>query len=206
MDTKDTVGKCDLDGRAVTCWKGKILGVRNCALASEVCKLSGGKAECGFPTACPAGLKSEWTCAGSRMVKCDGTKYLSIDCSVLNLTCVTEKGVAGCAPPTTACKSDKISCSGTNAVGCVSGKEVKVACGDQGMTCADPSKDPTDRTVGVCEMPVPDKACDVKTFKSSCKGSTIEYCSHGGVRTFQCKTIGASKCVMDKGTGPRCTA
>jgi hypothetical protein len=212
MDTKNPIGKCDLDGRAVTCWRGKILGVRNCSLANESCAVKSGNAECVLPGPCPPNVKDQWTCAGTRMVKCQDGKFLSIDCSVLNLSCVNGPAVdgkvtAGCAPGTTGtCKSDKISCSGNDAIGCVYGKEVKVACADQGMKCADPSKPAEEKTVGVCELPVGDKPCDPKKFTTKCKGSTIEYCSHGTVRAYQCKTIGAAKCVDDKGTGPRCTA
>ena len=208
-DTKEPIGKCDLDGRAVTCWRGKILGVRNCGLANEICVAKGGKAECALAGACPAGVKDSWSCAGTRMVKCENNKFLSIDCSVLNLGCVMDKGTAGCAPSTTkVCTSGAVSCSKDNdtAVGCVSGKQVSVACNDQGMKCADPAKPVTDRTVGVCELPVGDKVCDLAKNKAKCKGSTIEYCSHGTTRAFQCKTIGANKCVEDKGSGPRCTS
>jgi hypothetical protein len=209
MDTKEPIGKCDLDGRAVTCWRGKILGVRNCGLANEICVAKGGKAECALAGACPAGVKDTWSCAGTRMVKCENAKFLSIDCSVLNLGCVMDKGVAGCAPTITkACTSSTVTCTKDNdtAIGCASGKQVNVACSDQGMKCADPAKPATDRTVGVCELPVGDKPCDLAKTKAKCKGSTIEYCSHGTTRAFQCKTIGANKCVEDKGTGPRCTS
>ncbi len=211
MDGKDSVGKCDLDARAVQCWRGKVLGVRNCGLANEICVAKGGKAECALMGACPDSIKDkpDWTCAGSRMVKCDGGKFLSVDCSILNLNCVLDpKGVAACAASSgKACTSKDITCAaGDVATGCVAGKQVTVACADQGMKCADPKKPATDSTVGVCEMPPGDKTCDSKTFKSTCKGSGVEYCSHGSTRVFQCKTIGATKCVMDKATGPRCTA
>ena len=206
IGTKDPVGKCDLAGHAITCWNGKVLGVRDCGLANEICVAKGGKAECALAGGCPAGIKPEWTCAGTRMVKCDNNKFISIDCSVLNLTCVTNGGSAGCAPGSSAsCSSTKISCSGDNAVGCVNGKEVKVACADQGMKCADPAKPGTERTVGVCEMPSGGTACDSKTYQAKCDGSAIKYCAHGAVRTYQCKSILANKCVMDKGSGPRCT-
>ena len=211
-DTPKPVGKCDMDGRAVQCWRGKVLGVRNCGLANEICVAKAGNAECALAGACPATVKENWSCAGTRMVKCLDGKFLSIDCSVLNLACVSGPGpdgktTVGCAPGgTKACTKNEISCSGTNAVGCVYGKEVSVACGDEGMKCADPKKDPTEMTVGVCELPAVDKPCDPKTFKASCaKNATMEYCSHGSVRNFNCKTVGANKCVMDKGSGPRCT-
>jgi hypothetical protein len=207
------IGKCDLDARAVTCFRGKVLGVRNCGLADELCVVKNGKADCALAGACPAGAKDEWTCAGSRMVKCQDGKFLSIDCKVLNLGCNTftdDKGKtqAGCAPQsTTACKGDKTSCKGDLAIGCNNGREVRVACGEAGMTCSDPAK-PGERTVGVCEVPAPPagKACDPKKFESKCDGSSIVHCVAGQVRNLPCKAIGATKCVTDKGTGPRCTA
>ncbi len=211
--TSDTpIGKCDIDARAVTCWKGKVLGVRNCGLADELCVVKNGKADCALASACPANLKDEWSCAGTRMVKCQDGKFVSIDCKVLNLTCnpyTDDKGakVVGCAPPVgAACKGDKYTCNGNTAVGCSNGKEVKVTCGASGMTCADPAKT-DDRTVGACELPAPadpKKVCDPKKFASKCTGSNIEYCVGGTIRSYPCKSIGASKCVDEKGTGPRC--
>jgi len=212
-DSKEPIGKCDFDARAITCWRGKVMGVRNCGIADELCVVKDGKAECALAGACPASATAEWKCAGTRMVKCQDNKFLSIDCKVLNLTCATAldsngKNAVGCAPITSAaCKtSDKVTCSGSNAVSCVLGKEVKVACAEQGMTCADPTKAATERSVGVCEMPVGDKPCDPKKFEAKCDGSQIKYCSHGSIRSYSCKSIGASKCVSDKGTGPRCTS
>lgn len=207
------IGKCDFDARAVTCWRGKVLGVRNCGLADELCVVKNGKADCALASACPANVKEEWSCAGSRMVKCQDGKFLSIDCKVLNLACNTwtdEKGKhqVGCAPPSTpACKGDKYTCSGNTAVGCANGREVKVACAEAGMTCADPSAH-GERTVGACELPAPPdpkKACDPKKFDPKCEGANMVYCAAGTVRSFPCKAIGANKCVVDKGSGPRCT-
>ncbi len=211
MESEKPIGKCDLDARAITCWRGKVLGVRNCGLADELCVVKEGKAECALPGACPSNVKAEWSCSGTRMVKCQDNKFVSIDCKVLNLGCVSAKDdkgnpVVGCAPSATAtCKDTKIKCDGTNAVGCVYGKEVKVACGEAGMTCADPTKPPTDRTVGACEVPSGTKACDPKKFEPKCTGASIEYCANGVPRSYPCKSIGASKCVMDKTGGPRCT-
>lgn len=207
------IGKCDFDGRAVTCWRGKVLGVRNCGLADEICTIKNGKADCALASACPATLKADWTCAGTRMVKCQDNKFVSIDCKVLNLTCnqfADDKGAntVGCAPPVgAACKDGKVTCQGNSAVGCVNGKEVKVACGEAGMTCADP-KNPNERTVGVCDLPAstdPKKACDPKKYDAKCDGANMTYCAAGTIRSFPCKAIGATKCVTDKNTGPRCT-
>ncbi|GAC1351780.1 MAG: hypothetical protein NVSMB1_08120 [Polyangiales bacterium] len=213
LDSKEPIGKCDLDARAVTCWRGKVLGVRNCGLADELCVVKDGKSECALAGACPPSAKADWACAGSRMVKCQDNKFLSIDCKVLSLSCVSAldasgKQAVGCAPATTSsCKSsEKVTCAADNgsAVSCLLGKEVRVACSDQGMSCTESAK-AGDRQAGVCEIPAGSKPCEVKKFESKCDGSTIKYCSHGSVRTYSCKSIGASKCVMDKGSGPRCT-
>ncbi len=214
VDSDAPIGKCDMDARAITCWRGKVLGVRNCGLADELCVAKGGKADCALPGACPANVKADWSCAGNRMVKCQDSKFLSIDCSVLNLTCVTNEGKAACAPAKPpACKGTAVTCKGTDAVACVNGKETKVDCGQQGMLCHDSTKPADDRTVGLCEMPAPaDKkdACDPAKFESKCDGSGIKYCAAGTLRKYECKSIGASKCVMDKGAGgqstPRCTS
>ncbi len=211
LESDKPIGKCDLDARAITCWRGKVLGVRNCGIADELCVVKEGKAECALPGVCPPNVKAEWSCSGTRMVKCQDGKFVSIDCKVLNLACVSAKDdkgtpVVGCAPANTpSCKDTKIKCEAGNAVGCVYGKEVKVACSESGMTCADPSKPPTDRTVGVCEAPAGTKGCDPKKFEPKCSGAAIEYCANGTLRSYPCKSIGASKCVADKTTGPRCT-
>lgn len=216
LESDTPIGKCDMDARAITCWRGKVLGVRNCGLADELCVAKGGKADCALVGACPANAKADWTCAGNRMVKCQDNKFLSIDCSVLNLTCVSADGKAACAPAKTpACKAgaNTSSCKGTDALACVNGKELKVDCGQQGMGCHDPTKAADERTVGLCEMPAPTEkkdACDPAKFESKCEGSAIKYCAAGTIRSYQCKSIGASKCVMDKQStgqvGPRCTS
>jgi hypothetical protein len=213
MNSDEPVGKCDVDARAVTCFRGRVLGVRNCGLADELCVVKNGKSDCALAGACPVGAKEEWTCAGSRMVKCQDGKFLSVDCKVLNLTCnsytdASGKAQVGCAPPTpTACKATSTTtCNGKTAVGCVNGKEVKVDCGEVGMTCADP-KAPTDRTVGACELAAatdPKLQCDPKKFETRCDGASMVYCIAGQVRKYPCKSIGATKCVMEKGSGPRC--
>jgi hypothetical protein len=207
LESNDIIGKCDLDGRAISCWRGKVQGVRNCGLADELCVAKGGKAECALQGACPATAKAEWTCAGQRMVKCENNKFLSIDCSVLNLGCVTDKnGKAACAPTKTAtCNTTTTSCKGNDAIACVNGKEVKVDCGQQGYTCHDPTKSADERTAGLCEVPAAKDKCDPASYTASCDGSKIKYCGFGQVRTYECKSIGATKCVMDKGSGPRCT-
>ncbi len=214
IDSDTPVGKCDIDARAITCWRGKVLGVRNCGLADELCVAKGGKADCALPGACPANAKNDWTCAGNRMVKCQDNKFLSLDCAVLNLSCSATDGKAACTPPKTAgCKGNGITCKGSDAIACVNGKEVRVDCGQQGMLCHDPSKPADDRTIGLCEMPAPaDKkdACDSAKFEDKCDGSSIKYCAAGTIRKYECKSIGASKCVMDKvgassQHGPRCT-
>ena len=210
LESKEPIGKCDLEARAVTCWRGKVLGVRNCGLADELCVVKEGRAECALPGPCPPGAKAEWTCAGTRMVKCQESRFLSVDCRVLNLACTdsvdtTGRHQVGCAPsmaPT--CKDSKIACKEANAVGCVLGKTVSVECGDQGMTCADPSKAPGYRTAGACEMPQGQPACDPSTFPAKCDGSSIRYCSFGTVRSYPCKSTGATRCATDKGIGPRC--
>jgi hypothetical protein len=146
-------------------------------------------------------------------VKCQAGKFVSIDCKVLNLTCnsyTDAKGqsTVGCAPPGgTTCKGDAVTCNGTTAVGCANGKEVKVACGEAGLGCSDP-KNATERTVGACELPAPKdakQACDPKKFAAKCDGANMVYCASGTIRSFPCKAIGATKCVSDKGVGPRCT-
>ncbi len=215
MTSDSPIGKCDVDARAVTCWRGKVLGVRNCGVADELCVVKNGKADCALAGACPANAKDDWTCAGSRMVKCQDSKFLSVDCKVLNLSCNSftdgnGKTAVGCAPPTPGtCKStNSWTCSGKVATGCVNGKEVKVDCGESGMTCGDP-KNPTDRSVGACELPAntdPKLQCDPKKFDAKCEGANMVYCAAGQIRKYPCKSIGATKCVSDKGTGPRCTA
>jgi hypothetical protein len=216
MTSDNPIGKCDVDARAVTCYRGKVLGVRNCGLADELCVVKSGKADCALAGACPANAKEDWTCAGTRMVKCQDGKFLSIDCKVLNLSCnsytdANGKQQVGCAPPVpTNCKtaSTTWTCSGKTAMSCVNGKEVKIDCAEAGMGCSDP-KAPSDRTVGACELPVnsdPKLQCDPKKFDAKCEGANMVYCAAGQIRKYPCKSIGATKCVTDKGAGPRCTA
>ncbi len=201
-----TVGICDLDGRAISCWHEQVLGVRDCPRGGEQCVVRDGNASCalgpctgenkeGTPPSCSA--------SGTRILQCDHGKLQSLDCGAFGLRCVVENGQAGCAPSTPACTSTAKRCEGNVSVGCVHGHEVRVDCGAAGLAC---SATPGAKEVGACVSPAPAQAadrCDPKD-NARCEGATIKYCSAGKKRSYFCKALGFDKCVNDA-KGARCS-
>ena len=200
-----TVGICDLDGRAISCWHEQVLGVRDCPRGGEQCVVRDGNATCalgpctgenkeGTPPSCSA--------SGTRILQCDHGKLQSLDCAAFGLRCMVENGQAGCAPATGACTGTAKRCEGNVSVGCVHGHEVRVDCGAAGLSCA---AVPGSKDVGACvSPPAPQGAdrCDGKDAR--CDGATIKYCFAGKKRSYFCKSLGFEKCVSDA-KGTRCS-
>ncbi len=203
-------GFCDGDGRALSCFKDKVLAVRDCPRGGEQCAVRGGDAYCALGP-CPAEIQegAAPACSGSgtRILRCEKGKLVSLDCGAFGLKCVTSSGAAACAPDTAACAAgagggaSATSCEGNVAIGCHHGREVRVDCAAGGLTCGTASG----AAVGVCTMPPPEKGakCDLSA-PARCEGATIKYCAAGRPRSYPCKAASFNRCVSDA-KGVRCS-
>ena len=204
MKVDKPIGFCDLDGRAVSCYHGKALFVRDCPLAGEQCSIVNGKPICSLGT-CPASLaEGQATCSANhkRVLSCVQGRLKSRDCSLLGLVCEKDgSGKPQCVPPTKKCDANapEHACQGPDALGCLLGHAVTVKCGRADMNCALPH-DPD--AVGVCSMG--EKAGPkCKSKRPKCAGGVITYCLHGHERRFLCKAFGFRGC-ENTPRGPRC--
>lgn len=200
MKSDKPIGFCDLEGRAVSCFRGKPEFVRDCPRAGEQCSVAGGKPICSLGP-CPGNLpEGNAQCSGDshRILRCLDGRLQSRDCSVLGLKCEQVGGKPDCVAPTKSCSASSHRCDGKAAIGCQDGHEVKVLCDAAKMSCALPN-DPN--KIGLCAPEVSGPKCNNDLAR--CVGNNIEYCVQGMKRTFLCKTFGFNRCVADA-TGPRC--
>jgi hypothetical protein len=201
-----TVGICDLDGRAISCWHEQVLGVRDCPRGGEQCVVREGAATCALGPCTgenKEGAAATCSASGTRILQCDHGKLQSLDCAAFGLKCVVENNVAGCAPSTSACTGNGKRCDGNVSIGCVHGHEVRVDCGAAGLSC---NAVTGSREVGACVSPPPAQNADKcnPNEASKCDGATIKYCFAGKKRSYFCKSLGFDRCVMD-GKGARCS-
>ncbi len=197
------VGYCDIDGRALSCSKERVAGVRDCPRGAEQCSVREGQAACSLgpcPREIAEGAPPACSASGTRILQCEHGVLNSLDCDAFGLICSTTPAAGGgaptprCAPPTTPCTGSASRCDGDTAVSCYNGHEVRVECAAGGMTCA--TTDAGGRVVGSCVAPAPatGAACDPNA-PARCDGGTLRYCAAGRPRSFLCKTLGFNRCV-----------
>lgn len=191
---------CDSDGRAITCTNERITAVRDCPRGGEQCAVRDGKAFCALGP-CPTDGPAACSPSGTRVLECKKGKLTSFDCGAFGLRCVSTPDGPKCATQGAACTEGATRCEGSSAVACLHGHEVKVDCGQAGLTCgASGSRGAS--TIGVCATPAHDGGtCETKTAK--CNGASIEYCAFGAKRSYLCKSVGLSRCIADD-KGARC--
>lgn len=197
-------GVCDADGRSITCFKEHILAVRDCQRGGELCSVRDGQATCSLGP-CGDGNKegAAPVCSpsGTRILRCEKGRTVSLDCAAFGLRCSTGPDGAACATAAPACQASAKRCEGTNAVGCFNGHEVKVECSAAGMACGAAGANAS--VIGACTVPAPATgACDPNAA-AKCDGATIKYCFGGKARSYFCKSLGFNKCVTDA-KGARC--
>jgi len=192
-------GYCDSDGRAISCWHEKILGVRDCPRGGEQCAVREGEALCTLGP-CPADMKEAApTCSasGTRILRCEKGRIASLDCSAFGLRCVTTSDGPGCATTGAPCTGKGVRCDGDAAVGCYNGRETRVDCGAAGLVCSGGRSTafgacaPADGDGGGCEG------------VTRCEGANIAYCLGKKPRSYFCKALGFARCIND-GKGTRC--
>lgn len=188
-------GFCDVDGRALTCWRDQVLAVRDCGRGGEQCVVAGGDSKCVLGP-CPGTIKDgdrpQCSASGTHKLQCEKGKLVSLDCAAFGLKCATAAdGTAACATAGPACAGNAKRCDGATAVGCFNGHEVRVDCAGAGLTC---NPTPGSSPVGACvSTPPPTGACD-SGAAARCDGPNVKYCYGGKPRSYFCKALGFNKC------------
>jgi hypothetical protein len=198
------VGFCDVDGRALTCWHGQIVAVRDCGRGKEECIVRDGAATCTLGPCggdMKEGDKPRCSASGTHLLHCEKGKLASLDCAAFGLRCLTAPdGTSGCATGGPACTGTAKHCDGKTAVGCFNGHEVRVDCAAAGLVC-DPT--PGGTPIGACVAPPPAiGGCD-PAEKAHCDGANIKYCVAGKPRSHFCKASSFNRCENTK-NGPHC--
>ena len=194
------VGFCDVEGRALTCYQGQALAVRDCPRGGEQCIVVDGQATCTLGP-CPGdihdGDKARCSGSGTHILQCQKGKLTSLDCQAFGLRCATTAdGTAGCATNGAACAGTAKRCDGNVAVGCYDGHEVRVDCAAADLVC-NPVAGAT--PVGACmATPPATGACDPNE-KPRCDGASVKYCYAGKPRSYFCKSLGFNKCDASRG-------
>jgi hypothetical protein len=203
-------GMCDGEGRAITCYKERVLAVRDCPRGGEQCAVREGEALCTLGP-CSAETKegAPPTCSasGTRILRCDRGKLVSLDCAAFGLRCTLGSEGAGCAPPTPSCSGTAKRCDGNVSVGCFNGHEVRVDCAASGLSCnagAGAAGGAAGAAVGSCVATPPAAGACAANAAAKCEGATLKYCFAGKPRSYFCKSLGFNKCVTDS-KGARCS-
>jgi hypothetical protein len=198
------VGFCDVDGRALTCWQGQIVAVRDCPRGKEQCLVRDAQATCTLGS-CGAdileGGPARCSGSGTHLLHCEKGKLESLDCAAFGLGCLTESdGTSECATGGPVCSSTARRCEGNTSIGCFNGREVRVDCGAANLEC---SLTPGEIAVGACVSPPPTAGrCDPREAPR-CDGASIHYCLAGKPRSYLCGAAGFGKCDSSR-TGPNC--
>jgi hypothetical protein len=201
------VGYCDIEGRALSCFKDKVLAVRDCPRGGEQCAVRGGDAYCALgpcPPDMTEGAPATCSANGTRILRCEKGKLVSLDCAAFGLKCALDGGVAGCASEGASCSGTASRCDGATAIACHHGHEVRVDCAAAGLACGGPAGS---AAVGACAAAPPsaDKdKCD-PAAPAKCDGSSIKYCAEGKTRSYPCKAVSFNRCVSDA-KGVRCAS
>jgi hypothetical protein len=194
------VGFCDVDGRALTCWQGQIVAVRDCPRGKEQCLVRDAQATCTLGP-CSAdiqeGDRPRCSGSGTHLLHCEKGKLVSLDCAAFGLQCLTgSDGASGCATQGPVCTGSGTRCEGNTSIGCFNGREVRVDCAAAKLECA---LTPGGTPVGACVSPSPSAGgCDSRET-ARCDGASIKYCLAGRSRSYFCKPTGFAKCDNSRG-------
>jgi len=214
------VGFCDRDGRALACWHGHILGVRDCPSESENCQVmpaSGGpnqpqsQAQCVLAPCSAAGMQAgaapKCSSGNTHVLRCEGGKVTAVNCEQRGLRCfagVDTNGEAACATTLPVCAAGSHRCEGNVSVGCHNGHEVKIDCAraGKGFSCAG---GPGAVAVGSCFFTPPSGSTCNPNDTPTCErnGTDIKFCFKGDPRTHNCGAM-SKRCVSDRTSGAHC--
>lgn len=216
-------GLCDPEGRAVTCFREKVMAVRDCPRGGEQCAVRDGKALCTLG-ACSTGGKdgdikegAPAVCSpsGTRILTCESGRLVSLDCGAFGLRCTATREGGRCAPATPVCGAGPGAkrCEGSRAVTCLHGHEVRVDCAAAGLTCDEGAAGGA-VAVGACASPLATpslrggapgadggggtKPCDPLAPSTCDDRASLRYCFAGHPRTYLCKSLGFNRCITDR--------
>jgi hypothetical protein len=200
---QSVAGYCDIDGRAISCWHERVLAVRDCPRGGEQCAVREGESLCTLGP-CPQDIKEGappiCSASGTRILRCEKGRLVSLDCGAFGLRCAVGPSGPGCAAATPPCNGGARRCDGASAVSCYNGHEVRVGCSEAGLQC---TQTPGAVAVGACFAPALTMGgCD-SNAPARCDGASIRYCSEGKPRSYFCKSLGFTRCVSDA-KGARC--
>jgi hypothetical protein len=198
------VGFCDVEGRALSCWRDEVLAVRDCTRGGEQCIVIDGEATCTLGQCAASTREGDRRCSasGTHLLRCQKGKVMSLDCTPFGLKCsTTGDGAAGCSTSGPLCSGEAKRCEGDVAVGCLNGHEVRVDCGAAHLRC---TPEPGAVPVGSCVSPPAGSDACSPTDKARCNGGDIDYCYAGRARSYSCKALGFGKCDVGK-KGAHCS-
>lgn len=198
------VGRCDLEGRALSCLDGKVVSVRDCPRGGTLCAVREGVADCvAGPCNVDAGASATPVCSGDgkSIMQCAQGRWTSVNCAALGLRCVLDsRSEPSCAPHRAAsCSAKAARCDGSTAVTCLRGREYRVACDQAGLACGVGAS--AIRAVGSCAKAAKrPPECHPSQSASFCDGDNVVYCVAGERRTYSCKSFfGLTRCVGKPG-------
>jgi len=198
------VGFCDVEGRALTCWQGQIVAVRDCPRGRERCLVRDAQATCTLGPCGPdvtEGARPRCSGSGTHLLRCERGQLASLDCATFGLKCLTgPDGTSECATQGPACSGTARRCEGSTSVACFNGHEVRVDCAAANLDCP---LTPGATRVGACaSRPSAAGGCDARETPR-CDGASIRYCLAGNPRAYPCTATGFGKCESARG-GPHC--
>jgi hypothetical protein len=188
---RNPVGTCDADGRAVECYQGRILAVRDCPRGDEQCAIArSGKSLCSLGPCGSDWKPGERRCSANRerILECQEGKLSSLHCGLFGLKCVPDGDTVACATNLPSCTGTNVRCDGKYAVGCHRGHEVRVDCSAAGLECN--LTPPAGRfPVGACTTPAATGPTCNPSDPSRCEAGSVRYCFAGKPRKYLCKTL-----------------
>jgi hypothetical protein len=201
-------GHCDADGRAITCFRERVLAVRDCPRGGELCSVRDGEATCSLGPCGDMKDSAAPSCSasGTRIVRCEKGRLVGLDCSAFGLRCEAGADGAHCVTGGAACSGEGRRCEKNVALACLHGREVRIDCGAAGLSCAPNSAASAAKSsVGVCALPAASAPTCDDGAPARCDGATLRYCSQGKPRAYLCKSLNFARCVADR-KGARCAS
>lgn len=195
-DATCTPGSSCLDGDTYTRCVNGFRSEQDCPASmyqlGDAC-ITNGRSDCGGAACANSG---EATCNGSVSISCDSGITEVTDCADRGLICNSATGLcagtaAGSCTPGTAS-----TCEGDTIVKCdAAGVSRRQDCSVMGRTCVMGSSDK------ICGY---GNACNASTELPTCNGTTLNACIDGVRKSFDCTTIGATRCTGSGTRDARC--
>ena len=138
------------------------------------------------------------SCAGTQGTGCDWAgRQIEVDCTQLGTATCTEdqpfcRGTGAKCPP-----DRKVQCDGSTAVFCLDGQLSRFDCSQVATRSA--------CQPGRFEPCVPaGTECSQDGFRGTCDGTRLTYCLDGSIKSFDCRSLGFSRCEQVPNEGAKC--